>query len=311
MSKITLSRGIVLIFVAILALSVLAVQPPSYSAFGQDDDCVNEYMIREGDTLSQIAKSNNVAMDELADVNDIENPRVIFIGNTLCLDGLVVAQPNPEDGGTGGPTGDPSDPSDGQTGGQTPSVPPVPVRVLAEGNPNFSITVEGQAYTTDANSFYTVRQSDRLYRIALAFGHSPEQLAGINRLGNPAIILVGQRLYVPMPTPSRPVPSSLPAISLIPRLAGPGDTVTVRGYNYPAEREVDIYLEKPSLNRKSDVIDTVMTDETGRFEYELTVPATWPDGFSVDQRTVSVSGYVSDNPSFWGMHFFQNTAFLK
>lgn len=44
---------------------------------------VSSYSIRQGDTLSSIARANNMSVDELARKNNIANPNLISVGQTL------------------------------------------------------------------------------------------------------------------------------------------------------------------------------------------------------------------------------------
>ncbi len=277
--------------VGVITLALILILVPLGYAQIDPANCVNTYMIVDGDTLSEIAKQFNVDMNELAQLNGIQNPSYIRIGDYLCLDGLVSAQPAPN-----------------QTPTVTPQPPPItpPIQPIT-GIGQVSVTLGGRTYATDANSYYTVQAQDNLYRIGLAFGVSRAQLAAVNGIQDQNRILAGTRLFIPMPTPSTTVPGSIPAIAIQPRLAGPGDTVTVQGYNYPPGATVNLYLEKPSLNRRSDVIlsTTVLAD--GTFTTPVVVPATWTDGAAIDTRTVSISGRA-DNNIHWGMNFFINSA---
>ncbi|NDJ86745.1 MAG: LysM peptidoglycan-binding domain-containing protein [Chloroflexi bacterium] len=290
----------VLAILGLLAALILTATPP-IQAQDNTDNCINTYMVLDGDTLSGIAKRFNVDMGELAQLNSIENPSYIQIGDVLCLDGLVEARPAPdEEFGTGGPTTDQPATDDVIRGGTVP--PTVPGTVP---NTSFSSTINGRTYTTDTLGYYTVQQGDRLYRVGLAFGVPASEIARINNLSDSDFIYPGQQLLIPRPQPSRPVPGAVPAISIVPTIAGPGDTVTVRGYNYPANTEVDLYLEKTRLNRRSDVLQTVTTNASGQFETEVIIPATWPDSYPITSRTVSISGRTENNV-YWGMNFFIN-----
>ncbi len=299
--------------IAIAVILVLTTIQLPTQAQVDSDDCVNKHLILDGDTLLGIARRYNVNMQELALLNGITNPSYIRIGDILCLDGLVAALPAPG-GGTGGPSTTPTatdTPTDTpepaatvEPKDETPTAPPAPPVV---GIGAISVTVGGRTYTTDAQGYYTVQRGDNLYRIALAFGLSIGQLAAVNNIPDTGVVYVGQRLLITPPTPSFPVPGSIPAISIQPRIAGPGDTVSVRGFNYPANTNIDLYLEKPSLNRKSDVLLTVTTDDAGTFAADVEIPAEWPDGWPINTRTVSISGYATGTV-YWGMNFFINSA---
>ncbi len=322
-----------------LMMGGINLSPRSISpAHAQDgsSSCVNTHMVWDGNTLSELARRYNVNMQELAMANGIENPSYIRIGDILCLDGLVAAQQAPtDDFGTGGPTDNTeaastndqtdrteSTSTDTTTGtdeatvtdqttsndtASTTGVPVAPVPPSEIAHTSASVTVGGRTYVTDNQGYYTVETGDSLYRIALAFGATQSQIAGLNNIPDVNLIYSGQRLLIPVPTPSRPVPGTIPAISLLSRQAGPGDEVVVQGFNYPANTTVELYLEKTSQNRRSDVLETVTTDANGTFETTVTIPSTWTDDYPVNTRTVSISGRATDG-IYWGMNFFINSS---
>lgn len=306
------------------------------TAHAQDggSGCVNSHMVWDGQTLSELARRYHIDMQELAMANGIQNPSYIRIGDILCLDGLVEAQMPESGAATGGPTESTGAPtSDGQTGptesasdtttsagteqtsgtgapvesSNAAAAPAAPVSPATVANTSASVTVGGRTYVTDTQGYYTVQTGDTLYRISLAFGASQSLIAGLNGIPDVNLIYSGQRLLIPIPTPSRPVPGTIPAVSLLSREAGPGDAVVVQGYNYPPNATVELYLEKTSLNRRSEVLETVTTEADGTFEATVTIPSTWPDGYAVNTRTVSISGRATDG-IYWGMNFFINTA---
>ncbi len=49
-------------------------------------------------------------------------------------------------------------------------------------------------------SYHLVRRGETVWRIAQAFGISPQQLAAANRLSSTHQLTVGQRLFIPLPT---------------------------------------------------------------------------------------------------------------
>jgi hypothetical protein len=54
-------------------------------------DCDTQYVVRSGDTLHKIAQQYETSVQGIIDANGLENPRVIFVGQTLCI-------PNPGSG---------------------------------------------------------------------------------------------------------------------------------------------------------------------------------------------------------------------
>lgn len=297
------SHILALTLTLVIALTALPLHGKTASA---QTGCINKYMVWDGDTISGIALKFRVDPYELAAANGITNPRFIKIGDVLCLDGLVTAQP-----GTGQPAPQPvpvqptSPPATGgPTTPQTPATPPL------IGGGSQSVNLSGRTYATDAAGYYNIQRGDSLFRIGLAFGVTAAQLAAVNAIPNANLIVTGQRILIPPATPSAPVPGSIPAISLQPDLAGPGDTITVRGYNYPPNATINLYLEKTSLNRKSNILTTVKADAAGTFTTTVVLPSAWPDGAPINTRTVSISGRAADNV-FWGMNFFINKAWLN
>lgn len=317
--------------IVIMALAVMMLGIPAASVTTAQQNCVNTYTVFDGDTLSGIAQRFNVNMNELAALNNIENPRLIYIGDLLCLDGLVEAQPAP--GGTEDTADDTGDDSTDDSGDDTTDdttddaaddtgdededgtvVAPAPVGFAPheqfQGKELFEITFGGKTYRTDNRGYYTVEPGDNLYRVALAFGVSRDRLIAINGIADPGFIYAGQRLFIPEFT-SVPAPASFPIIQITPGQAGPGDTITVEGFNYPANTEIELYFEKTREFRISDLIETVTTDEDGYFSTELVVIETWTGGDPVNQRTVSVSGYDVNDESNWAMNFFINSAWSQ
>ena len=264
------------------------------------DECVNTYVIQEGDTLYGIALENSVDLGELAAANDIEDPTLIFAGATLCLDGLSEALPS--DGEESAEdTEDTEEPIV-----ETP--PPTPeIRVQA----NADLMIRDVSYTTDDNGIYVVRTNDRLYNLSVIFGVDQAVLAEVNGIADTQVIFVGQELIIPEPSFSTEVPGTIPALALVPRVARPNeDTVTIHGANFPPATEINIYAEKFSLNRASEVLATVNSDETGRFTIEVTVPETFADGGALDMRTVSFTARVAENENVFGTNFFLNLDWL-
>lgn len=323
-----MSKNMRLLGVFLLLALVVSILPMPTASADDGAGCFNKHMIYDGDTLLNIAQRYQVDANELAALNEIENPRLIYIGDIMCLDGLVEAQPPTE------PQPDPievsgdddddatgeDDDSSQETGddagvgfwaggpgyGYSPS--------YYDANVNFEIVVAGVTYRTDNLGYYTIQPGDNLYRISLVFGVNMDFLAALNGIDSKNAIFHGYRLFVPLPV-SMPatVPGyyGYPEVAVVPGNAGPGDTVTFVGYNFPPEANLEIYFEKQSQNRISDMVTTTTTDTDGYFEVEVTVISEWTNGDPLNQRTVSISAYVTDEgyTDFWSMNYFINTAF--
>jgi LysM repeat protein len=57
------------------------------TAAGAGAAFATDYVVKPGDTLSEIAQANGADWHELAKVNNLKNPDLILIGQTLTLDG--------------------------------------------------------------------------------------------------------------------------------------------------------------------------------------------------------------------------------
>ena len=117
------------------------------------------YTVKSGDSLAAIAIQLGVSMTELARVNGIANPDLIWVGSVLTVPGA---------GATGGGTT-----SSGGGGG-------------------------GGTVPTSGGAEYIVRDGDTLSSIAVSYGFSMTALAEKNGIVNSNMIFVGQRLALPV-----------------------------------------------------------------------------------------------------------------
>ncbi len=105
------------------------------------------YTVKPGNTLSQIARAYNVTVSHIVEINDIQNPNLIFPGQELRI---------------------------------TESTS---MELFELGNPNQDIT-------------YVVRKGDTLTKIARKFGVTVDYLVNKNRISNPNYIYVGQIIRI-------------------------------------------------------------------------------------------------------------------
>jgi LysM repeat protein len=69
-----------MILLLVLALLVLSLPGPALA-----QTCSRNYTVASGDTISNIAETFNVTVQELATANSLTTPYTIFIGQVLCI----------------------------------------------------------------------------------------------------------------------------------------------------------------------------------------------------------------------------------
>jgi LysM repeat protein len=138
------------------------------------------YVVEAGDSLYAIAERFGVTMEELAELNELADPRQLEVGQVLRIPGTAVASSTPA-GDVSTPTPEPAEPTD----------TPRPLTTPREGE------------TT-----YTVQSGDNANDIALRFGITVEELAAANNttVDNLRSLQVGDVLIIPAAS-STPVPN--------------------------------------------------------------------------------------------------------
>lgn len=131
------------------------------------------YTVQMGDTLSGISQFYGISVDAVVEANGIGDPDLIVTGQSLSIPG---ASPN---------------------SGPEPEWEPEPVSpAVGGGQPS-----------------YTIQSGDNLGAIAELFGVSVSDLAELNGISNPNVIVTGQTLAVPggseAATPDAAAPSYL------------------------------------------------------------------------------------------------------
>lgn len=130
------------------------------------DDSGSIYIVQRGDTLFSIARRNGRTTDDLAEVNNIANPALIFVGQQIVIPGLL--------GGGGVDSG---------------------VEIAA---PSPTATPAPETPSVSSTHTYVVQPGDNLFRIALRNNTTVNQLKSLNpRIVNSNLIFVGQRINLP------------------------------------------------------------------------------------------------------------------
>ncbi len=189
-----------------------------------------EYVVRPGDTLSQIAARHHVSLRNLADVNGISDPYRLQVGTILSL-------PAQTSGLASGPASSFSYPVTpgsyrvrwGDTLLGLSSRFHLSISVIRSLNPSLGrYLIAGQmlnvcssciAGVGTAETFsgpgaggrggwlYTVRPGDTLSGIAIYHGVSQEALLASNHIPNPHLLVVGTQLTIPSVARTRYVPA--------------------------------------------------------------------------------------------------------
>ena len=158
-------------------------------------------VIQWGDTLSQLAIDYNTTVEELVILNNIENPNLIYAGNTLIVP--VAGGSSPEE----------SDKTiyvvrSGDTLSQIALDFGTTVNAIAIRNniSNVNLIYPGQILIIPTNNqninqntnyiTYKIQWGDTLWSISRRYGVSIAYLVRLNRIQNPNIIYAGNTLLI-------------------------------------------------------------------------------------------------------------------
>ena len=171
---------------------------PAQDTKPNNPDDTKTIIVQRGDTLSYLAIEYGTTVERLVELNDISNPNLIYVGETLNV---------PVTGAQSTTTTIYYRVERGDTLSQIALEYGTTVDRLVElnniSNPNLIYVneiIEIQSRRTvlgDTNhSLYTVRSGDTLSQIALEYGTTVERLAELNDISNPNLIYVGEVLRI-------------------------------------------------------------------------------------------------------------------
>jgi LysM repeat protein len=131
------------------------------------------HIVRRGENLFRISLRYGVTVQAIASANSLTNPSRIFAGQRLII----------------------------PTGGTQP--PPIPTATPVAGTPTATLRPGVPTLTPTATVVgtrtHTVRAGENLFRIALRYGLTTEELARANGITNPSLIFPNQVLVIPPP----------------------------------------------------------------------------------------------------------------
>lgn len=194
------------------------------------------YTVRPGDTLNQIARTHNTTVTAILQANNLTNPNLIYVGQTLTIPTGTGGTPPPAATTTPPPSSGSHTVRPGETLGSISRLYGITVQSLAQANQivNPNLIYVGQLLTipgggtppatpppgatptpppSSGGSVYVVQAGDTLNRIAVRFGVTTTAIMQANGLTNPNLIYVGQALNIPAGGTNPPPPSggTLPA----------------------------------------------------------------------------------------------------
>lgn len=193
-----LKRPIALVWVFVL-LVVLAPATASAQGSGQI------HVVQPGENLFRIALRYRVSVQALASINGISNPALVYVGQTLIIPAYGNSANTPQATSTPLPTATPT--PEVSTPTPQPTAPISDTPSLPEPGPTVSETVITVTPTSTPlpptstpaprPTQHTVAAGENLFRIALRYGLTTEQLAAANGILNPNSVRVGQVLHIP------------------------------------------------------------------------------------------------------------------
>ena len=171
-----------------------------------------QVVVKQGETLSDIAARYGVSVDRLLQLNGIKDPKGLQIGTKLTVPGA------------------PSSPSRGGS---------------SQGGSSQGISSQGiSSQGSGGRGNYTVKSGETISEIADRYNISSERLLELNGIRDPKGLQVGRRITVPTAGPAKPAkPPVLPAITsaqgkALSHTVRPGDTLSdiANTYGVPVEK---------------------------------------------------------------------------
>ncbi|MBM5798421.1 MAG: LysM peptidoglycan-binding domain-containing protein [Cyanobacteria bacterium M_surface_7_m2_040] len=213
-----------------------------------------DVIVKQGETLSEIAERNGVSLTRLMQANGIKDPTLLQAGQRLVIPGAA----RPTAARTASTGGGSVTVRSGETLSEIAERNGVSLERLMQANgikdPTLlqagqRLVIPGARRAPVASpaptptGFYTVKSGETLSEIADRNGTSVDRLMQLNGISNPNLVVAGTRLSVPM----RARPALAKAGNAKVHVVQPGETLShiADNYNLPVEK-------LSSLNRISD-----------------------------------------------------------
>jgi LysM repeat protein len=141
---------------------------------------------------------------------------------------------------------------------------------------------------------HVVQRGEVLSRISQRFGVTTASIAQANNLANPNLIYVGQRLCIPSTSTQPPPAQTIPTFSIVSVI--PGQSVTIRTANYPANQQFDVFMGAYGTKGVNGVwVTSINSGVGGSSTATYPIPAAWRGADRIAIRLQSPAGYYSYN----------------
>lgn len=213
------------------------------------------HTVQPGETLQSIGSLYGVSVDTLATLNNLANPNSLYIGQVLNLVAPDAAPPN--------------------------SLVTAPLQVAGSASPQVETNVlptSGQQPTT---IIHTVLPGETLFRIAMSYGTTVNEVVQANSLGDPEFIYAGQTLVIPNVIPPQlaiDLPEPITGLEVLPLVLIEGQTGRFRLTSTAAVTVAGTFLNAP-LNfagesdgtRQTALVGVAVGTAAGVYPLSLTV----------------------------------------
>lgn len=175
----------------------------------QNNSNATSIIIQKGDTLSMLAAEYNTTVAELARINNIANPNLIYAGATLILptketNQEVVMQPKQTKKGNSLSEQNIYIVQRGDTLNKIAQMFGTTAIVIAKENniQNINLIYVGQRLIIPTNNYdmnhtlYKIQWGDTLWSISRRYGVSIATIVRLNRIKNPNLIYAGNTLRI-------------------------------------------------------------------------------------------------------------------
>lgn len=235
------------------------------------EETIESHRVQPGETLRSIADLYGTTVDTLMSINDLSNPDVIYPGQIIQLiesseATIVVASANEAT--------------------TTPLPSPEPTDVI---NAVTDVThTDGVSILAPEPIFHTIRSGETLYRIAIQYGLTINDLVEANSIVNPTRIYAGQRLIIPLQVeaPSAPIlPEPIVDLKLKPLIFVEGETGSLQLITDQAASVTLSFLDRnfTAITQQDGLIHTFIIGIP-----MFTPPDTYPAEFTIETNNSTI-----------------------